>query len=159
MAQPVIVEQSSRVPVSVEGAFNGTLTMDVTAVFHRWYGPFPPIREVRGQDKVWGTVGQTRTLILAGGGRTVEELTKVDAPRSFAYRVGDIKGPLSFIASGIDGEFVFAPADTGTEATWRWTIHPRSALTRPCVMVLVPFWHGWARHALEDLSRQLMHAV
>lgn len=143
--------------VGVEDAFHGTLMMDVPAVFHRWYGPFPPIRQVLNEPNKWGTVGQTRTLKMAGGGSTLEELTKVDAPHCFAYHVGNIKGPLSLAASGIDGEFEFTPADTGTKTTWRWTVYPRSALTRPAVAMLGKAWHGWARQALDELSERLVH--
>ncbi len=130
--------------------------MDVPAVFHRWYGPFPPIRQVLNEANAWGTVGQTRTLKMAGGGSTLEELTMVNPPNYFAYHVGNIKGPLSLAASGIDGEFEFTPADTGTKATWRWKVYPRSALTRPAVTMLGKAWHGWARQALEELSNQLV---
>lgn len=157
MAQPVIVEESRSIPVNVEDAFHGTLMMDVPAVFHRWYGPFPPIRQVLNEGNIWGTVGQTRTLMLAGGGSTIEELTKVDSPHSFAYHVGNIKGPLSFVASGIDGEFEFMPNGTDTKTTWRWKVYPRSVLAAPAVVALGWLWHGWARQALKALSSQLVH--
>ncbi|MGX9787965.1 SRPBCC family protein [Mycobacterium sp. MMS18-G62] len=156
MAEPVVVEQSRSISVSVEDAFQGTLMMDVPAVFHRRYGPFPPIRQVINEANTWGTVGQTRTLKMAGGGSTLEELTKVNAPHYFAYHVGNIKGPLSLAASGIDGEFEFTPEDAGTKATWRWTVYPRSALTRPVVGMLGKAWHGWARQSLEELANQLV---
>ncbi|OBK79298.1 SRPBCC family protein [Mycobacterium sp. 1274761.0] len=155
MTEPVIVEESRSMSVSLEAAFQGTLMMDVPSVFHRWYGPFPPIRQVLDDANTWGTVGQTRTLKMAGGGSTLEELIKVDAPHSFAYHVRNIRGPLSFVATGIDGEFKFAASGTETTATWRWSVHPRSALTRPAVKMLGKAWHGWARQALEELSIQL----
>jgi hypothetical protein len=156
MAQPVLMAYSRSISVTNEDAFRGTLMMDVAAVFRRWYGPFPAIRQVVGEDNTWGTVGQTRTLKMAGGGSTLEELTKVEAPHQFAYHVGNIKGPLSMIAEGIDGQFEFTTAEAGTEVTWRWKVYPRSALTRPAVTALIPFWHGWARRALEELSKQLV---
>jgi hypothetical protein len=59
-------------------------------------------------------------------------------------------------ASGIDGEFESTPADAGTKTTWRWTVHPRSALTRPVVTMLGKAWDGWARLALAELSNQLV---
>jgi hypothetical protein len=93
MAQPVLMEQSRSIPVNGEDAFRGTLMMNVAAVFHRWYGPFPAIRQVVSKDNTWGTVGQTRTLKMAGGGSAVEELTKVDPPHYFTYEVGNIKAP------------------------------------------------------------------
>jgi hypothetical protein len=157
MARPVIVAESRSIPVDVEDAFRGTLMMDAPTVFRSWYGPFPPIRQVLSKDNTWGTVGQTRTLMMAGGGSTIEELTKGDAPHHFAYHVGNIKGPLSFVASGIDGEFEFMSNGADTTTTWRWTVYPRSALAAPALSVLGRIWHGWARQALEELSKQLVH--
>ena len=47
------------------------------------------------------------------------------------------------------------PAGTGTNVTWRWTIHPR--LTAPVLPVFGRMWKGYARQALEELSAQLVH--
>jgi hypothetical protein len=154
MAQPVVVDQPHELPVGAEAAFRGTLLMDVPAVFRRWYGPFPPIRQAVDGGS-WGTPGNTRTLKMAGGGSAVEELVKVDAPRGFGYELTSIRGPLSWIASSVDGEFSFVASGAVTKATWRWTIHPRSALTRPALLALGALWHGWARRALAELANQL----
>ena len=64
--------QASRyVPVDPEHAFDVLLVAPLPTIFDRRYGAMPPVREVRGQDGAWGTVGQTRTvattvLVLVG---------------------------------------------------------------------------------------------
>ena len=156
MTYPLVVEQSRAIPVGVEDAFRGTLPMPLPTLFRRWYGPIPPIKTVRNQTGEWDTIGQTRTVVLAGGGSMREELTHIHAPHSFGYVLSDITGPMSPLVSRVDGEWLFAPAGTGTKVTWRWAIQPRSPLTAPALPVLGRLWRGYARQALEDLSGQLV---
>jgi Polyketide cyclase / dehydrase and lipid transport len=156
MTDPLVVAQSRAIPVSVENAFRGTLPMALPTLFRRWYGPIPPIKAVENQAGDWGTVGQTRTVLLAGGGSMREELTRVDAPHSFGYVLSAITGAMSPLVSHIDGEWLFAPAGTGTEVTWRWAIHPRSAVAAAALPVLGRLWRGYARRALEQLSSELV---
>jgi hypothetical protein len=157
MAQALVVEQSRAMPVDPERAFTGTLPVPLTTLFRRWYGPIPPIKQVHAQAGEWGTVGQTRTVTLVGGGSMREELTHVDPPRSFGYALSDIKGPMSPLVSRVEGEWIFVPVGTGTEVTWRWTIHPRSALAALALPVFGRIWRGYARQSLEELSNQLVH--
>jgi len=155
MAGPLTVEQSRAIPVGVEDAFNRTLPLPLPTLFRHRYGPIPPIKAVRDQDGEWGTVGQSRTVMLVGGGSMREELTSVAPPRSFSYTLTEIAGPLAPLVSRVEGEWSFAAADTGSTVTWRWTIHPRYALTAPMLPVFGRLWRGYARRALEELSKQL----
>jgi len=157
MSQPLVVEQSRAIPVAPDVAFREMVPMPLPTLFRRWYGPIPPIKEVRGQTGDWDAVGQTRTVVLVGGGSMREELTRFDPPHSFGYTLSDIKGPLAPLVGGVDGEWIFDPAGTGTNVIWRWTIHPRTALTAPVLPVFGRLWRGYARQALEELSKQLVH--
>jgi hypothetical protein len=157
MSQPLVVEQSRAIPVVQDDAFHGTLAASLPTLFRRWYGPIPPIKAVRDQTGDWVTVGESRTLKLAGGGSVREELLRIDAPDSFGYQLSNIKGPLSALVGRVDGEWAFAPAGTGTNVTWRWTLHPRSVLAAPALPVFARLWRGYARRALEELSSQLVH--
>ncbi|HEY7054426.1 MAG TPA: SRPBCC family protein [Mycobacterium sp.] len=155
MAQPLTVEQSHHIPVDVKQAFDGTLPMPLPTLFRRWYGPIPPIREVHNQAGDWDAVGQSRTVLLTGGGSMREELTSLDRPNAFGYVLSDIRGPLSPLVSRVDGEWLFAPAGDGTKVTWRWTIHPRSRWAAPALPVFARLWRGYARRALDELQRLL----
>lgn len=158
VVQPVRVEQSRAIPIGVEAAYRATLPMDLTRVFRRWYGPIPPIKEVRGQVGDWAAAGQTRTVALTGGGTMREELTNTDPPASFTYRLTDITGALGPLVDHIDGAWTFTSVGTGTEIGWRWTLHPRSSLLRPGVVLLGALWNGYARVALAELSEQLVRS-
>jgi Polyketide cyclase / dehydrase and lipid transport len=158
MARTRAVQQSRAIPVSVDDAFSGTLPIPLTTIFSRWYGPIPPIREVRDQVGEWGTVGQTRVVLLTGGGSMHEELTSVDPPRSFGYVLTDISGPMALLVGKAEGEWTFTPSGTGppaTTVTWRWNIHSRWALTAPLLPVLGRLWRGYARQSLTALSAEL----
>jgi polyketide cyclase/dehydrase/lipid transport protein len=152
MAEPQVVEQSRTVPVGTDDAFHGTLPIPLPDIFGRWYGPIPPIREVQDQSGDWAAAGQTRTVRLAGGASMREQLTSVDPPRSFGYRLTDIQGPMALLIGSVTGAWEFARVDGGTEITWRWTIYPKSALAAPGVALFGRVWKRYAKRALEDLS-------
>jgi Polyketide cyclase / dehydrase and lipid transport len=156
MAKSVVVEQSRAIPVAVEDGFSRTLPLPLPVIFSHWYGPIPPIRQVRNQTGDWNAAGQTRTVMMVGGGSMREELTSVDPPRSFAYTLSDIKGPLAPLVGSVEGTWSFAPAGTGTTVTWQWILHPKSGVTAPALPVLGRIWKGYARRALETLSELLV---
>jgi hypothetical protein len=156
MAQPLVVEQSRAIPVTQEAAFGGTVPIPLPTLFHRWYGPIPPIRAVIDQTGDWDTVGKTRTVLLTGGGSMKERLTSYDEPSSFGYTLSDVTGPMAALVGRVDGLWAFEPAGTGTKVTWRWTIHPRSPLTAPLLPVFGKLWLGYARLSLEELSNHLV---
>ncbi|MDX1890464.1 SRPBCC family protein [Mycolicibacterium sp. 050158] len=156
MAHPTVVEQSRAIPVTQEAAFAGTAPIELPTLFARWYGPIPPIKAVREQTGDWDAVGQTRTVVLTGGGSMREELVSYDPPASFGYRLSDVTGPLAPLVDHVEGLWTFTPAGTGTRVTWRWTIHPRTALAAPLLPVFGKLWLGYARQSLEGLSNQLV---
>lgn len=156
MAQPLVVEQSRAIPLAPADLFAGLLPMPLPQLFGRWYGPIPPIKATRDQTGGWDAVGQSRTVLLAGGGSMREQLTSYDAPRSFGYTLSRITGPLAPLVDHIDGVWTFDPIGTGTKLTWRWIIHPRSALTAPALPAFGRLWKGYARQALEALSDELV---
>ena len=155
MTSSLAVEQSRVIPVGVDEAFAGTLPVPLPTIINRWYGPVPPVARVCDQVGDWGTPGQTRRILMKGGGGFHEELTKVDPPHSFGYLLTGITGPLGLLIGRAEGEWAFTASGTGTKVTWRWIIHPRSALTAPLLPVVGFLWKGYARKSLETLSALL----
>ncbi len=156
MAQPLVVEQARAIPLAPEDVFRDMVPMPLPDLFRRWYGPIPPIKATRDQTGDWDAVGQSRTVLLTGGGSMREELTSYDPPRSFGYTLSRVTGPLAPLVDHVDGLWSFAPIGTGTQVTWRWTIHPRSALAVPALPVFGRLWKGYARQSLEELSNLLV---
>jgi hypothetical protein len=158
MPNPYVMKCSRAIPVDVQTAFDRTLPIPLATIFSRWYGPIGPVRTVRDQAGEWGTVGQTRTVVQAGGTTLREELTRVDAPHAFSYTLSNISGPLAPLAAHIDGEWSFLPAGAGTEVSWRWAVHPKSAIGALALPVFARLWQGFARRALEQLADELLSA-
>lgn len=155
MAQSLVVEESRVIAVPAAEAFHRTLPAPLPEIFKRWHGPIPPVKEVREQTGAWDAAGQTRTVRLAGGASMREELTSVDPPRSFGYRLTEITGPMALLASHVAGEWIFTPVADGAEVTWRWNIHSRSPLTSWLLPVFGRIWKGYARQSLRDLAATL----
>jgi hypothetical protein len=155
VAHSRVVEESLVVEVPLDEAFHRTLPLPLPELFSRWHGPFPPIKEIRDQTGAWDAAGQSRTLLMAGGGSARELLTSVDPPRSFAYRLGDVTGPMAVLVDHVLGEWIFTPAAGGTVITWRWDIRARSALSALALPLFGRLWQGYARQALRRLSGML----
>lgn len=156
MAHPVVVEQSRAIPVAVSDAFTKTLPMPLPTLFHRWYGPIPPIKAVHNQTGDWSTEGQSRDIALLGGGGMRETLTRVDAPHAFGYTLGNVRGAMAPLIDHVEGMWEFSSHGTGTLVTWRWTLYPKSALTAPALPVFARIWRGYAKQALGTLSDYLL---
>jgi hypothetical protein len=64
VTSPVRLEQSRAFPVTVEHACEVVMATPLPDLFRRRYGAIPAVRAVRDQEGTWGTVGQTRTILL-----------------------------------------------------------------------------------------------
>lgn len=156
MAQPLVVEQSRAIPVVPGEAFAKTMPIDLVRLFDRWYGPIPPIKAVHDQAGVWDSVGETRIVELAGGGRARETLTTVDAPREFGYLLSDIAGPMALLIDHVEGTWLFEPAGTGTKVTWRWKLHAKSPLSALALPAFGRLWRRYAARSMDTLSHYLL---
>src|SRR6478752_1259398 len=121
------LSESRTYPVPVERAFDLLLPTPLPELFSKRYAALPPIREVRDQDGEWGTVGQTRTIVLADRGTMRETLTSVDRPGSFTYTISVISGPMTRLATSVEGRWSLDTAGRGVRVTWAWTLEPTSA--------------------------------
>ncbi len=156
MVRPYRLEQARTVPVAPDDAFAGVLPAPLPQVFARRYGPFPPVREVRGQVGAWGDVGQQRTIVTADGGTMLETLSVVDEPHRFGYTLTDVTGPMRLLITTLDGEWTFEPVGSGTRITWRWTVQPASAAAGPAMPVVARLWHPYAARALARVEGLLL---
>jgi len=150
------VEASRLVAVEPTQAFDRLIAARLPEVFSHRYAAFPPVREVTDQPDGWGTVGQTRTILLADGGSTRETLTSVDRPHSYAYLLDEIHGPLRPFVRTVDGIWSVTPEGTGARIGWAWTLHPKAAPARLTMNVIGRMWRGYADRALIELESILM---
>ncbi|HXH80359.1 SRPBCC family protein [Nocardioides sp.] len=151
----VTLSQSRAVPVAVDEAFDRVLAHPLTEIFRRRRLAIPPIKDVRDQQGDWGTVGQTRVIVLADGGTMLETLTSNDRPHSFGYTISEIRGPMKPLVASADGLWTFEPAGTGTRITWAWELTPTTA-GRVAMPAFATMWRGYARQALEEIEAILL---
>lgn len=155
MASPLHLSSTRTYPVVVEDAFRRTLAWPLEELFHRRFGPIPPIAGTE-QDGPWGTVGQERTIRTGDGGSMRERLVEVDPPHRFAYEITGVTGPMKPLASRIEGSWAFAEVGTGCSITWSWTIHPASSASALVLPAFGRLWNGYARRALDHLEDLLL---
>ena len=157
MTSAVHLARSRTFPAGVKRAFEELLPYELPRLFARRYAAIPPIKEVRGQDGAWSTPGQTRTVLLSGGGSMREELLEVRSPGRFGYRLDQITGPMKPLVRSVDGAWEFERAGTGVRITWRWTVHPRGRLGALAMPAFARMWQGYARQALDNVEQLLVH--
>lgn len=155
MASPLHLSSSRTYPVEVGSAYARTLTWPLEELFHKRFGPIPPIAGTDQQGE-WGTVGQERTIRTGDGGSMRERLVEVDAPNRFAYVITDVTGPMKPLASRIEGSWSFDEVGTGCRITWAWTIHAASAASSLVLPAFGLVWNGYARRALDHLEELLL---
>ena len=144
MATSFFVSSSTVVPVAPEAAFQGLLDAPLERLFPHRAGPMPAIARCEGQEGSWGTVGQTRNVVLSDGTGNLETLVGLTRPSDYRYRITGIEGPFKLLVSSIDGRFTFEPEGDGTRVTWSWTLHGRNAAARLAFPVVGIFWRRWA---------------
>jgi hypothetical protein len=151
-----LVEASRLVAVEPTQAFDRLLAARLPEVFARGYAGFPSIQEVADEPSPWGSVGQTRTIVLADGGRVRETLTSVDRPRGYTYVLDDLHGVLGRFMRTVDGAWSITPEGTGARIGWAWTLHPKAPPARLTVSVIGRMWNGYADRALAEVETILM---
>jgi len=155
MVAPYLLTSSTVVPVPPEVAFDAVLAAPLPELFTERSGPIPPVRECRGQEGPWGTVGQTRTVVLDDGGTNLETLVALDRPASYRYRLGDFTGAMKPLVASVDGEFAFGAEGAGTRVTWSWRMHATNPLARLFLPGLGFFWRRYAAGMWQRYAARL----
>jgi len=155
MANPVVTSYARVFPGSPEKVFDDVMPAPLPDLFHKRYGPIPPIKSVEGQDGVWGTVGQTRTIRTSDGGSMREELTRVERPHAFGYTLTNVTGPMKPLVSQVEGLWSFEAVGSDTRITWQWTIHPKSGLVEPIMPLFCKLWRSYAARSFDSIGALL----
>ncbi len=140
--------------ITAEHGYDALIAAPLPTLFDRRALAVSSIREVRDQDGAWGTVGQSRTIVLADGGTLRETLTSVDRPRHFAYTLDRVTGPLKLLAATVDGVWSVDRDRDGVRIGWDWTLHP-TRVGRPLMPVFAWMWRRYAALALERVETVL----
>lgn len=145
------LSSSAVVPAPPEQAYDLVIATPLEGLFGSRSGMIPPVLRTEDEDGAWGSrVGQSRTIVLGDGGRMLETLVDTDRPRTYGYRLSQIRGPMKPLVRGVEGRFAFTAEASGTRVTWSWRLH----LTAPPVRLLMPvFGVFWRRSAQQAFAR------
>lgn len=146
--------EASRLVAGVghEEAFDRLMATPLPSIFFRRHALIPAVREVRDQDGEWGTVGQTRTIVLADGGTLHETLTSVERPDSFGYVLDGITGRMRPFVKTVDGTWSVTPEGDGVRVGWAWVLNPLAPPAFLTMNVIGRMWHGYADLALHRVE-------
>lgn len=145
--KPVSVTVERLALVDPEVAFDAIVPVDLASIF-TGLGPLPAVKGTAQQVGDWDAAGNTRMVLLSGGATMAERLTDVRRPDVCAYEVTPQRGPLGLIVHHIDGQFAFAPADSGsTRITWTYSFAAKRG-RRAAVVLLAPLWRRYAKQVV-----------
>jgi len=142
-----------------ERAFDVIVPIDLSSIFQRWFF-IPGVDGVRDQTGPWDAAGQTRTVLLSDGTSVQEQLTKVERPTGFSYRVGPFPRPLGLLARGATGSWSFAPEPDGsTSINWTYSFDPAPGRAWLVRLLIAPAWRRYAQRGLRLSLNQVENAA
>ncbi len=146
--------------------FDFVLAEDLLLKILSGYGPIPRVVRTRVQTEQWGVVGASRLvffgprsdwhpLTIARHGQLHEEITAIDHPRYFAYRVSNFSFIMKRFVSEGTGQWWFAEQKSGTRITWRYTFRLKSPLFAPIMWPFIGLiFRGYMRVGLQATKDQ-----
>jgi hypothetical protein len=150
-----VLSSSSVLPGTPDAAFQGLADAPLEELFTTRSGLIPRVRCSEGQGGPWGTVGQTRTVVLDDGSRNLETLVSLDRPGDYRYTLTEFTGPMKLLVRKVEGRFTFVTEGAGTRATWTWTLHPTTPLARLAFPVVGASWRTMARYMWPRFAARL----
>lgn len=121
--------------------------------FYPKFGPIPAVYAVREQEGPWGTVGQSRKLLLSDGGYVVETITDVEPQSFFAYELTSIQRGFKQLVESARAEWCYSEHADGTNVRWSYTFVPRRG-RGVIVRLIVRLW--WGRY-MHNVLPELVH--
>jgi len=154
----ITAEASGPVRGGVQPVYDFFREVDVTRIL-TGRGPLPAVVGVEDPVGHWDAPGLHRMLRLSDGNTLRERLTNVEPPRTFAYEIEEITGPLGRLVVGMSGRWSFEPAPQAggegpTLAHWHYVFTPRSWLTwLPCLLIIKLLWQPYMAAVLAAATR------
>lgn len=150
---PIAASHSIDIDKPLEEAFHSVIFFDVPSIIQD-HGPLPGAARVEPIKGTWREIGDSRRIILTNGSSVHEEIIKYDLNKHAAFRLSEYAAPLKQLVS--QGSSVWDFEDLGdgkTRVQWTYSYIPRSAFTKPLVVLLMKtLWPGYMKAALARLK-------
>jgi Polyketide cyclase / dehydrase and lipid transport len=155
MPSEVSITRTALIPGATEAVFAFIAAEDVLPKVLTGYGPLPAVVRTSDHTGPWDQVGSARVVHLADGGTAREQVTLLEAPRRFAYRVWDISNPIiSALTTEARGDWTFVAVAQGTQVTWTYTFVAKNAIAAvPLSAIAQVLWRGYMDVCLENSVR------
>ncbi len=80
------------------------------------------------ETQKWNTDGLVRTVFFDDGNTAQEELTFVDSPNYFSYKITNFTSPLRFLINQINGTWKFDYTKDVVNIVWTYQLVPKNNL-------------------------------
>jgi hypothetical protein len=114
------------------------------------YGPIPGIKVAEFEVRTPDVIGSRVRVTNRDGSRHVEEIVEWHPGRRIRMAFKDLSPPLSRLSVGMEEVWEFFPSGDGTRVRRSFTLHARSAVTRPILWLIAALLkRAIARHLRE----------
>jgi hypothetical protein len=102
----------------------------------RGYGPIPGIKRAEFEVKTPDLVGSRVRVTETNGSTHIEEFVEWQPGRRLRQVFGEFSPPLSRLATGMEETWEFSRTGDATRVLRSFTLHPKSALSRPVLWII-----------------------
>ncbi len=155
MPSEVSITRTALIPGTPEAVFAFIAAEDVLPKVLTGYGPLPAVVRTSDHTGPWDQVGSARVVHLADGGTAREQVTLLEAPHRFAYRVWDVSNPIvKTLAVQARGDWTFVAVGQSTRVSWTYTFKAKNAVTAvPLSVIAQVLWRGYMDVCLDNTVR------
>jgi Polyketide cyclase / dehydrase and lipid transport len=155
MPSEISITRTALIPGAPEAVFAFIAAEDVLPKVLTGYGPLPGVVRTSDHTGPWDQVGSARVVHLADGGTAREQVTLLESPRRFAYRVWDISNPIvKTLAVEARGDWTFVAVGQSTQVNWTYTFVAKNAFTAvPLLLIARVLWRGYMDVCLDNSVR------
>ena len=155
MPSEISITRTALIPGAPEAVFAFIAAEEVLPKVLTGYGPLPGVVRTADHTGPWDQIGSARVVHLADGGTAREQVTLLESPRRFAYRVWDISNPIvKTLAVEARGDWTFVAVGQSTQVNWTYTFVAKNAVTAvPLWLVARVLWRGYMDVCLDNSVR------
>lgn len=122
------------------------------------YGPIHGVSHTVIERGPYNFVGARRKIHFDNGDSIIEELTSLNLPDTYTYRVTQFSNFFRFLTDAAHGECAFAEVAGGTQVTWNYAFTYRNFIARLFFTVFLPLvYRGFMNQCLRLAKGVLEH--